>query len=97
MIKKLRSNRGETLTETLAAILILTLSSLVLLTMTVTAVRINRMAGQSDKTFHAEIAAVETQQSPGTGKIEISGYKYDVVLYGTGGGLTAYGLKGAGA
>ncbi|MEG2176815.1 MAG: type II secretion system protein, partial [Oscillibacter sp.] len=67
--RKLRARRGETLTETLAAILIVSLASVVLMTLVVTAARINRRAGEGDKTFRQEQAVAEGQApgTPGTG------------------------------
>ena len=52
--RRLAAKRGETLVETLAAILIFTLSSVILLTMTATAMRVN--------TENKEVAARNEEQ-----------------------------------
>ncbi|MEG1989028.1 MAG: type II secretion system protein [Oscillibacter sp.] len=74
MNRKLRARRGETLTETLAAILIVSLASVVLMTLVVTAARINRRAGEGDKTFRQEQAVAEGQApgTPGTGTVTVN-------------------------
>lgn len=55
VLSKLRSKRGETLIESLAAILVFTLSSIIFLTMVSSASHINQ-------TVKAEYAAFQTQQ-----------------------------------
>lgn len=51
-VQKLRSRRGETLVETLAAILIAALAFSFLATAAVTATRINARTRSTDVTFH---------------------------------------------
>lgn len=100
MLCKLRSRRGETLTETLAAILMVSLASVVLMTLVVTASRINRAAGEGDKAFRAEQEIAETQ-GPGTpGTVTLSGKEidgaYSVNFSSKSGALTAYSYRKGG-
>jgi type II secretory pathway pseudopilin PulG len=46
-MKKLRSKKGETLLETLVSIVIIALSSVIIMTASLTAARINRQARES--------------------------------------------------
>lgn len=99
---KLQSRRGETLVETLAAILIVSLASVVLLTMAVTTVRVTRAAREADRAFQAEVEAAEAQRSAaGTGTVTVRvkggpAYTYEVTRYRAAGGtgeappLTSY-------
>lgn len=57
---KLRSRRGETLTETLVALLVVALASVILATMIGTATRINAAAIQRDETLCQAVTAMET-------------------------------------
>lgn len=101
MQHKLRSHRGETLTETLAAILIVSLASVVLMTLVVAASRINRTAGAGDKVFRAEQAVAEVQASGADGTVTLAGDvrgEYAVKFFGGAGALTSYSYqKGGGA
>lgn len=102
-MKKLRCASGETLVETLAAILIVTLASLLFLQMTMASVRINRDARQMDADYQAALAAAEDQRertadSPGTATLsgsetEGTEWSYSIDYYG-GGNLTSYAARG---
>lgn len=59
--KKLRSRRGETLTETLAAILIVALSSAVLAAMIGAASRMSSAVLRQDKALYDAVTAAETR------------------------------------
>ncbi len=101
MLEKLRGVRGETLTETLAAILIVTLSAVVLTGMAVGAVRLNRAAGTADAAYRLEVEAAERQASgsPGTVTVAEGGrrYVYDVTVTGGEETLASYAPAGEGA
>ena len=58
--KKLKSRRGESLTETLVALLIITLSAGLLAGGTTSAVRINERAIASAETFYEQFGTTET-------------------------------------
>lgn len=105
MDKKPRKCRGETLTETLAAILLVTLSATVLCTLVVTAARINRAAGEGDARFRQNQAAVErrragtdgTLTSDGSVTVTVGGVtsSYPVTVYTVeNGALTSYAYRG---
>lgn len=58
--RKLRSRRGETLTEILAAILVCGFSIMLLVGMITTSMRINSSAREMDQTFYQALSQVET-------------------------------------
>lgn len=60
-MKKLRKNRGETLTETLAALLIAVLVLLFLANAIASAARLNAAVAKTDVSFHYSEAAEQTQ------------------------------------
>ncbi len=62
MIAKLKSRSGESLVESLAAILIFTLSSIILFTMVSTAGNINRTAMTLESEVQEELKGVEEGQ-----------------------------------
>lgn len=72
MKAKLRSSRGETLVETLAAILVLALSALLLANVTVSSARLNRSARKSDTAFRQELKTAETVPDTADGKVTVS-------------------------
>ena len=94
---KPRAKRGETLVETLAAILIVTLTSLFFLATVITAVKINRAASVVDDSLRVAQEAVEKKQNEQDGKITVTvGGKtkdYDVTTYGNSSDLQGYVLK----
>lgn len=67
--EKLRQTHGETLVETLAAILILALSSAMLAVMCNMAVNINKQAADANYRLYREISIAE--QAAGTEKITV--------------------------
>lgn len=84
---KQRRKSGETLVETLAAILVFTLASLLFVQMAVTAARINQSARAQDAAYTQQLEAAERQTGDGTGgTVEIRGgsgsWSYAVTVYG---------------
>lgn len=82
-MKKTRFNRGETLIESLAAILVFTLSSIALFTMLSTANKLNGKAKDTDALYRDEIAKVEradTGHTDGTVKVTLKSEKGDLVI-----------------
>ena len=96
--RKLRSRSGETLAEVLIALLIISLSSMLLVVMISTAGRIDMATRARDKMFYEELNLAETHTggTETTGTIKISGGSTDqyieVTVYG-GNGLTSYEKK----
>ncbi len=75
-MKKTRLNKGETLVESLAAVLVFTLTSIALFTMLSTANKLNKTAKETDENYRDEIAAVEKADSghkDGTVKVILKG------------------------
>ncbi|MCI2057282.1 MAG: hypothetical protein LKJ86_09085 [Oscillibacter sp.] len=99
-MKKLKSSRGETLVETLVAILTVTLASLLFLQMTNSAASINRSTAAADETFQADLSAAEIQSgaaSSGTVTLQngAASYSYGVDVYtSSDGNLTSYAAEG---
>ena len=58
-----RARRGETLVETLAAILVVSLTSVFLLTSVMAAQRVNRQAGEGDEQLRLEQDVVAAGQT----------------------------------
>lgn len=98
--KKLRSQRGETLIEVLASILITTLSVALLLGGVAVSASLGRQADMSDQSFYEALTAAEQRQTPianqsvtvteGGASVQIP-----VQVYG-GQGLYSYALDTAG-
>ena len=92
MRKKLRSQRGDTLVETLAALLIVVLTMAFLATSIVTAARINAGVRETDTSLHYDGSAVQEtltitrQGGTGTG----SAVRKSVSVYETEGGYRYY-------
>ena len=95
-----RANRGETLVETLAAILVIALSATLLLQLTMTSTRLNRDVERADGDFRAELAAAEGLQELQAGELTVQGalgvYSYEVEYYGEADALRAYRLPSGG-
>ena len=95
-----RANRGETLVETLAAILVITLSATLLVQLTMTSTRLNRNVERADGDFRTELAAAEGLQEPQIGMLTVQGaldtYSYEVEYYGEADALRAYRLPSGG-
>ena len=80
------NHRGETLTETLVSILILTLSGLLLLTATMAANKVNQAAVKMDADLREQLQYAEMQRrnvayGAGTGSVTVNGVVYDVTVY----------------
>ena len=98
-----RARRGETLVETLAAILVVSLTSVFLLTSVMAAQRVNRRAGEGDEQLRLEQDVVERrsdgkQSTVQIGKqstVQIGGGSYPVIRYGEGEALQGYVLQSA--
>lgn len=92
-----RARRGETLVETLAAILVVSLTSVFLLTSVMAAQRVNRQAGEGDEKLRLEQNTVECRENGKQSTVEISSAKgtsrYDVIRYGEGDALQGYVLQ----
>ena len=96
-----RARRGETLVETLAAILVVSLTSVFLLTSIMAAQQVNRRAGEADEQLRLEQDAVERrengkQSTVQIGKqstVQIGGGSYPVIRYGEGEALQGYVLQ----
>ena len=83
-MKKRLNHRGETLTETLVSILILTLSGLLLLTATMAANKVNQAAVKMDTDLREQLQYAEMQdrnKSGGTGSVTVYGKEYNVTVY----------------
>ena len=79
--KKLKSKAGETLVETMAAILIFTFGSIIMLNMISSAVQINKMAEDADQQYLKDMKAVEKAESAWKDK------EYHVIFAATEAGL----------
>lgn len=88
MRKKLRSQRGDTLTETLAALLLVVLTMAFLATSLVTAARINAEVRQSDTALKYDAADGETKTLTITR--ENNSVEKSVTVYETKGGYRYY-------
>lgn len=85
-MKKRLNHRGETLTETLVSILILTLSGLLLLTATMAANKVNQAAVKMDADLREQLQYAEMQRydiayGAGTDRVTVNGEEYDVTVY----------------
>lgn len=94
MRRFIKENKGETLIETLVAILILTLSAMLLTGMSATANRINLRADAIDAAYRSEVEAVEKKELGKIGTITIAvdaeAYTYEVEYFGETPGLVSY-------
>ncbi|KAF5077309.1 hypothetical protein DSECCO2_152110 [anaerobic digester metagenome] len=70
-IKKMIREKGETLIETLVAIMILTISAMLLAQVTTSSVRINRIAEKVDGEYRRELKMVENREHLSTGNVTI--------------------------
>lgn len=77
-----RSSSGETLVETLAALLLVVLSGLLFLQMTMASTRMSAQAKELDALYQRVLAAAEKQgDMVSSGSIEIGGRDYEVNYY----------------
>ena len=76
IIRRLKSKAGESLVESMAAILIFTLSSIALLSMISASADINRTAKVADQQFQKQMTVVEKAESTDaeTGYVAKTGY-----------------------
>lgn len=88
-----RARRGETLVETLAAILVVSLTSVFLLTSIMAAQRVNRQAGEGDEQLRLEQDVVERRENGKPGTVQVGSSQYDVIRYGEGEALQGYVLQ----
>lgn len=98
--RKLHSDRGETLVETLASVLIVALTSVIFASTTIAASHMNATAKTADDTFYAELSAAETHTGsmPDTVTVSWSGGAQDftVTRVGTDSELRSYTYTGGG-
>lgn len=103
--RKLRSQRGESLVEVLAAILIATLSVAMLLGGVAVSANLGRQADTTDKSFYEILTAAENRQTPVTEgvstfpavKLTKGGTTIEIPVQVYGGeGLYSYALDTAG-
>ena len=99
MLKRLRSKRGETLVETLAAILVFSLASIMLFSMLSSAADINRTVQETREKNEQELESIERQTGGTAGSVLIEFEGKDpipvtVTEYGSGeaGAFYSYGL-----
>ena len=108
IFKKLRSRAGESLMESLAAIVIFTLASLVMYSMVTAAADINMTAKEKDRAVQEQmVVAEQAENSAGSGTInmyiidaagnEKSVSTVEVDIYGEDGDLYSYFTKEGGA
>ena len=106
IFKKLRSRAGESLVESLAAILVVTMASIVMYSMVTAAADINMAAKRNDQAVQEQMAVAERGDGDGTtGTIKMyiqNGDREEIVatvpvnIYGGDGELYAYYVKGDG-
>ena len=102
-MRKIKSGSGETLVETLAAILLIAVTSAAFLQMALSSVRGSAAAKQADSLFRQSLSAAERQETgAGTGSVTVDGRTYAVDYYsaggagGSGGRLVSYAAEGGG-
>ena len=97
-MKKRRSNAGETLVETLAAVLIVGISTTLFLTFVMTSSNMNQAAKEKDDAVYAQLSAAETasgEAKPQT--IQFGADSVDVKVYGDENGLLSYRIQSGAA
>ena len=101
IVKRLKSNAGETLVESMAAILIFTFASIIMLSMVSSAADINAAAKKADEEYFSQMVVVELAQgttpgivtfsvTPSGGSSTLSSENISVVVSGDTDGLYAY-------
>ena len=94
---KLRSQKGETLTETLVGVLLVALASVVLAAMIGAACRMNIRAKARDEALYTEITAAERRTGEETGsvtvKVDGTEESVQVKYYGAEGKLRSYAYR----
>lgn len=66
ILKRLKSNAGETLVESMCAILIFTFASIIMLSMVSAAADINTKAKEADTNYYDQLVDVEMAEGTGT-------------------------------
>ena len=99
--RKLRSRKGETLTETLVAVLLVGLASVVLASMISAASRMGAQALERDTALYDEITVAEAQSSGQNGSVTVeiggSSQNFNVTYFGEEDQLHSYSYdKGGG-
>lgn len=104
IFKKLCSRKGESLIESLAAILVVTMASIVMYSMVTSAADINTKAKNNDLAVQEQLAVAERGDDPDddgtiTMVIRVDGRNEDVAslpvdIYGNDGELFSYFVKG---
>ena len=95
-LRKLRHTGGETLTETLAAVLVVSCASVLLATMILASSHLNATARAQDGVLYREVSAAEAQSEGGApAKVVLTDeknnrYSLNVAVYGKGDGLRSY-------
>lgn len=82
-MRRKRSSSGETLVETLAALLLVVLSGLLFLQMTMASTKMSAQAKELDSLYQRVLAAAEKQGAApvASGSIDIGGRDYAVNYY----------------
>lgn len=103
LLKKLRARSGETLTETLCAVLVMSLSSVLLATMISAASHMNATALEKDSALYSELTTAEERSAaksePKAVEVTINGAKvtFAATYYGgENGALTSYAVSAKG-
>ncbi len=103
IMKKLRARSGETLTETLCAVLVMSLSSVLLATMISAASHMNATALEKDSALYSELTTAEEQSAaksePKAVEVTINGARvtFSATYYGDkDGALTSYAVPSKG-
>lgn len=103
--EKVTSRRGETLVETLAAILVVGLSSALFLTLITTGVRLSATGDAKMQQLNEALSIAEEADQDGghavTGQVVLtqagqSDQTIDVTYYGDAGSLRSYRMRGGG-
>lgn len=95
-MNKKRLQKGETLTETLAAILISALSSALLLTAVMTSSKVNKQTEEADLALREQQLAAEEQINGKPDTVRVGRDSCPVLRYGEDGQLQTYILNGGG-
>ena len=97
IFNRLASRRGESLIESMVAILVFTFASIIMLTMITSAVNINQVAKDADQAYFEQMTAIEAKGgTPSSGNNEFSFSNgrlketVSVAVYGAADGLHAY-------
>lgn len=89
MKKKLKDNRGETLVELLASILIGALSIAMLFSTLMAADRMDKRTREKDETYYANLSGAEAQKDgPTSGTVTVNGVPITVNFYGSDGAIS---------